>query len=185
MGVNERRHRGVGEIVAARELVSISGEQVTVPAAAAFTHLQFRRFAGCPFCNLHLRSIADRYDEIREHGILEVAVFHSAAEKLREYNEPQPFPVIADPERSLYKEFGVEPSLSAVLSPRSWGPLLRGLARKQKPLSVDPGAGPLGLPADFLIDAQGRIVAVKYGSHAYDQWSVEELLAVASSVSPT
>jgi len=183
MNINERGRRKVGEVVAARHLVSISGNQVAVPAPGALTHLQFRRFAGCPFCNLHLRSIANRYEEIRGLGILEVVVFHSAAEKLRNYNEPQPFPVIADPDRVLYKEFGVEPSLSAILSPRSWGPLLRGLALKTKPLGVDPGTGPLGLPADFLIDAQGRILALKYGEHAYDQWSVDELLAAANSAS--
>src|SRR5260370_10442324 len=32
------------------------------------------------------------------------------------------------------------------------------------------------LPADFLIAPSGRINAVKYGKHAYDQWSVDELL---------
>lgn len=37
----------------------------------------------------------------------------------------------------------------------------------------------LGLPADLLIAADGRVVAAKYGSHAYDQWSVDELLALA------
>ena len=39
--------------------------------------------------------------------------------------------------------------------------------------------GPLGLPADFLITPSGQIKAVKYGTDAYDQWSVDELLALA------
>ena len=30
--------------------------------------------------------------------------------------------------------------------------------------------------ADFLIEPGGRILACKYGSHAYDQWSVDEIL---------
>jgi hypothetical protein len=29
-----------------------------------------------------------------------------------------------------------------------------------------------------LIDPDGRLRAVKYGAHAYDQWSVDELLAL-------
>jgi hypothetical protein len=37
------------------------------------------------------------------------------------------------------------------------------------------------LPGDFLIDTDGRIVAQKYGVHAYDQWSVDELLAAAAA----
>ena len=39
--------------------------------------------------------------------------------------------------------------------------------------------GPTGLPAEFLIAADGLIKAVKYGRHAYDQWSVEEVLELA------
>ena len=41
---------------------------------------------------------------------------------------------------------------------------------------------PLGLPADFLIAPSGRINAVKYGTDAYDQWSVDELLTLAKGV---
>ena len=44
--------------------------------------------------------------------------------------------------------------------------------------------GILGLPADFLVDAQGRIVACKYGAHADDHWEVGELLQLASTVQP-
>lgn len=47
-------------------------------------------------------------------------------------------------------------------------------------------AGPLGegdhlaLPADFLVDDIGAIVALKYGAHADDQWSVDDVLDLAS-----
>jgi hypothetical protein len=44
------------------------------------------------------------------------------------------------------------------------------------------GGGPFGLPADFLIEPSGRISAVKYGTDAYDQWSVDELLGLAKGV---
>lgn len=40
----------------------------------------------------------------------------------------------------------------------------------------------LGLPADFLIDADGMVVALRYGWHADDQWSVDELLDIQRSV---
>jgi hypothetical protein len=39
----------------------------------------------------------------------------------------------------------------------------------------------LGLPADFLIASDGRILAAKYGRHANDQWEVDELLQLAAS----
>jgi len=38
---------------------------------------------------------------------------------------------------------------------------------------------PLGLPAEFLIDASGTIVASHYGEHSSDQWTVDEVLGMA------
>jgi hypothetical protein len=52
------------------------------------------------------------------------------------------------------------------------------IAKRRAPIPASPAKGGLGLPADVLIDADGRVVAVKYGEHAYDQWSVDELLAL-------
>ena len=37
--------------------------------------------------------------------------------------------------------------------------------------------GILGLPADFLIAPDGKILAAHYGKHAADQWTMEELLS--------
>jgi hypothetical protein len=53
-------------------------------------------------------------------------------------------------------------------------------AHRRAPLPLAPTNGNLGLPADLLITADGSVAAVKYGAHAYDQWSVDELLDLAS-----
>ncbi|NIH82487.1 peroxiredoxin-like family protein [Amycolatopsis viridis] len=167
--------------VSPRELVAVTGERVPVPDPARLVHLQFRRFAGCPICNLHLRSIVQRHDEISAAGIREVVFFHSPADELREYDLP--FAVVADPGKRYYREFGVESGGRALLHPRTWGAILRGSAltlvgRFRAPAARQEG-GRLGLPADFLIDPSGRVLASKHGEHAYDQWSVDELLAHA------
>ncbi|MGW7379091.1 hypothetical protein [Streptomyces sp. NPDC054794] len=47
-----------------------------------------------------------------------------------------------------------------------------------------PHGGRLGLPADFLIAPDGCVLAAKYGEHAYDQWSVDELLGLAATRTP-
>jgi peroxiredoxin len=169
-------------------LNAITGETVTVPdTAGALTHLQFRRFAGCPICNLHLRSITARVDEINAAGIREVVVFHSTASELRKYQDDMPFPVIGDPDKTLYRRFGVEASAKAVLNPHAWRALPVGwrhaignaVAHRRAPLPLAPTNGNLGLPADLLITADGSVAAVKYGVHAYDQWSVDEVLDLA------
>lgn len=177
------RHTGnrvePGAVLAGRELVAISGDRLRIPDADRLVHLQFRRFAGCPICNLHLQSIIQRHDEIVAAGIREVAVFHSAAADLLAHQDGMPFAVVADPDKRLYREFGVEPSLRALLDPRAWWPAIRGVLHKRRPLALDLHGGPLGLPADLLIASDGRVLARKYGVHAYDQWSVDELLVLA------
>jgi peroxiredoxin len=167
--------------VSARELVTITGARVRVPDPDHLIHVQFRRFAGCPICNLHLRSVVQRLDEIVAAGIREVVFFHSPAAELREYGLP--FAVVADPDKRYYREFGVESGRRAVLDPRAWGAILRGsaltLAGAFRPPAARPEGGRLGLPADFLIARSGRVLASKLGTHAYDQWSVDELLTHA------
>jgi len=100
-----------------------------------------------------------------------------------------PFAVVADPRRLLYAAFGVETSRRAVTHPRTWTtPLnpgaypvvLRGLRNGGSP-SPRHGETVLGLPADFLIDRTGQVLALRYGRHANDQWSVDELIARAST----
>jgi hypothetical protein len=52
-------------------------------------------------------------------------------------------------------------------------PSLRGAAGR--------GEEHLGLPADFLIGPDGRVLAARYGKYVDDQWSVDELLDLAKN----
>jgi peroxiredoxin len=182
----------IGDTIAPRVLTTIRSEAVPIPDSQRLVHLQFRRYAGCPICNLHLRSVARRHDDIKAAGIREVAVFHSPAEDMLPHQGDLPFAVIADPQRQLYAEFGVETSRRAVTHPRAWTtPLnpsvypvvLRGLRNGGSP-GPRHGETVLGLPADFLIDPAGRVVALRYGRHANDQWSVDELIELALPAIP-
>jgi peroxiredoxin len=120
-------------------------------------------------------------------SVREVAIFHSTADELLPHARDLPFPVIADPEKRLYAEFGVESATRALLDPRAWAPILRSVirslgmvVRKEQPSpALNPHGGRFGLPADFLIASDGRVLACKYGSHVYDQWSVDEILQLS------
>ncbi len=171
----------VGSKVAARTLTTISGADVAIPSPDATVHLQFRRFAGCPICNLHVRSVARRHGEIAEAGIVEVVVFHSSAEELRRYQSEMPFAVIADPQRELYREFGVESSIRSILHPKAWRAGARGMRWTTAGGALGLREAHLGMPADFLIGPDGTIRACKYGTHADDQWSVDEILDLAAT----
>ncbi|GAA4978846.1 hypothetical protein GCM10023205_53890 [Yinghuangia aomiensis] len=123
-------------------------------------------------------------------GIHEVVVFHTSAEELLKHTADLPFTVIGDPHKKLYRQFGVEAGARALLNPRAWWPMVHGIAvsagkllrRRGAVPSLNPEGGRYGLPADFLIDQTGTIVACYYGTHSSDQWSVDELLGFAGSV---
>jgi hypothetical protein len=160
---------------------NIHGVEVKIPASD-LVHLQFRRFAGCPVCNLHLRAFVKRIDEIKQAGVHEVVIFHSSEKELLEYQGQFPFDVVGDPTKKFYKEYGVESSLLAILNPGAWGAMLKGNLAKDKPkMPMMPNGGPLGLPADFLIAADGTLRGAHYGRHADDNWSVDDVLTLARS----
>lgn len=173
----------VGDTVAARTLTTIDGTDVAVPAGHGLVHLQFRRFAGCPICTLHLREVARRLEEITTAGVTEVVVFHSSADALRRYRADLPFAVVADPDRELYDEFDVRSSLRSILRPDAARAAGRAVRQIRSVRSLVGGLAPtenhLGKPADFLVGPDGAIRACKYGEHADDQWSVDELLKLA------
>ncbi|WP_216898194.1 peroxiredoxin-like family protein [Nocardia alni] len=170
--------------VSARVLTTIEGVEVPIPDPDRLIHLQFRRFAGCPVCSLHLRSIVSRHREIIGAGITEVVVFHSSAMELRKYTADLPLHVIADPDHVLYREFGVESGAQALLDPHAWSAIARGVTQELRAVRYEarpmpprnPEGGRFGLPADYLIASDGKVLAAKHGAHADDQWSVDELL---------
>ncbi len=179
-----------GDHVPPRELTTIRSDLVPLPAPGVLTHLVFRRFASCPICNVHLNSVARRHDEITAAGVREVVVFHSPVEAILPHQGQLPFDAIADPDYRLYREFGVEFSLRAVLDPRAWTAWLKPQAWRAGLREVrDPGgkwfsirgASMLGMPAELLIEPDGHVLAAKYGTHANDQWSVDDILRLASA----
>ncbi len=177
----------VGDVMPHRELVTIHGDLVALPDAERLVHLQFRRYSGCPVCNLHLSSVARRHDDILAAGVREIVVFHSKQEIMLDFQGQLPFPAIADPEKKLYSEFGVE-RMSPWLAfhPRSWR--AAGRALTQAPSlrgAMGKGEEHMGLPTDFLIGCDGQVLAAKYGQFVDDHWSVDELLALTRSLWPS
>lgn len=96
--------------------------------------------------------------------------------------------MVADPLKDLYRTLGVESSPRALFNPRLYpgvpavlAQVARTALRFRRAPRLAPTRGQRGLPADFLLDARGQVVAVKYGLHASDQWSVDQLLDHAAT----
>lgn len=158
-------------------LSDIYSRLVTIPTEGKWTHLQFRRFAGCPLCNLHLQSFIANALELESANIQEVVVFHSTQDQLKKESTENHLYFIADPEKHLYKRFGVETSAMSVMHPAAWIPAMKGVVTKGMRLPQK-AESMIGLPADFLIDPNGIVKAAFYGSHAYDQWEFNEVISL-------
>ena len=183
-------HGGPGHQLQQGDLLSpfivtlTSGAECAIPdPSARFVHLQFRRFAGCPICHTHLRTFVTHRDALRQAGVREIVFFHSSAALIARYSDDFPLDLVADPDRRYYRAFGVETSAGALMHLKVLGAIFRSMFREKWRLpKVENGR--LGLPADILIDGSGRVVAAKYGVHAYDQWSVSTVLSLARTAAP-
>jgi peroxiredoxin len=178
-----------GDLIPSCKFMDAEGHDIQIPDPTRLVHLQFRRFAGCLFCNIHLRSFETRHDEIAAAEIREVVVFRSTSERAQ-HHCGSPYTVILDPTGELYRAFGVEFGTSAVFGPHTILIALKnfvpGLLQRRigLPPSGQRTEALLGIPADFLVGTDGRLVACEYGNHANDGWSVDELLARARQHAP-
>jgi peroxiredoxin len=169
--------RKAGDIFPNLTLTTSQGKPLMVPVPGArFTHVQFRRWTGCPICNTHIASLRRNADRIASAGIYEVLFFHSSQQDVKSFHQDLPFDAVADPGKRYYREVGVEQSWAYAMHPRVLWAALKGMGSR---FNLAMTGGPTGLPAEFLIASDGLIKAVKYGRHAFDQWSVEELLELA------
>jgi peroxiredoxin len=172
----------VGDKFPAMSLTTTKGKELSIPVSGAkFTHVQFRRFSRCPICDTHIAFLRAASQKLLEHGIHEVLFFHSTRSEVQSFHTNLPFDAVADPIKRYYQRVGVEKSYFASLHPSALWAGIVGMAKGRFGLRAT--GGPFSLPAEFLVASDGRIVAAKYGLHAYDQWSVDELLKLTVSTS--
>lgn len=171
----------VGNFLPSIKLSSVNQGEIDIPSPGTITHLQFRRFAGCPMCNLHLHEFKTRAPELSAANIQEVVVFHSTAEQLQEFQQDTPFAMIADPGKQLYRQFAVQESLWAAAHPVA---LFTAIYAYIKGFRGTPNADETvkGLPAEFLINEKGEMLAVHYGRHGSDHWSFDEVIRKAKAM---
>ena len=174
----------VGDKFPLMSLTTTRGKELSIPVPGSkFTHVQFRRFSGCPICNTHIASLRAAAHKLQERGIYEVLFFHSTTSEVQSFHNDLPFEAIADPEKRFYRQVGAEQSYFASLHPSAlWAAFLSSVKGR---MGLKMTGGPFGLPAEFLVASDGRILAAKYGLHAYDQWSVDELVRLTATKNET
>lgn len=136
--------------------------------------ISFYRYASCPLCNLRVSELMYYQDEWGEHGMEMLAFFESPRESIEKYVGQQntPFPIIPDPERDVYKAYGVETSLFGWIKGGMKLSLFKEAAQRGFKGGRMEGDRTL-IPADFIIDEDSNIVAVYYGSDISDHMPID------------
>lgn len=144
---------------------SISGKPVM---------LSFFRFASCPFCNLRVNELVNRFDEFGDDFTI-IAIFDSPLDNLTKHTagHKAPFPILADKANKYYQEYSIEHSVLGMLKgmffrmPR----LIKGMFKGYVPIVIK---GSLTtMPADFLIDRNGIIQTAYYGKDEGDHLPID------------
>ncbi len=119
---------------------------------------------------LSVRQFAQRKDEFYSRGVALVRIFHSPVESLRSFGKGEhavPFPVLADPEKQVYRAYAVHRGVADVLAMfkpsslgRAWEAHRAGIRVRFRDSIRD---GMTGRPADFLSDAEAKILRLHRG----------------------
>lgn len=143
--------------------------------------LAFFRYASCPLCNLRVNDLVRRHQSFIDAGIEVLAVFQSDSESITKHvgQQAPPFKLITDPDQRLYRLFGVERSTAGFLNPTNLVGLAKAMGKGFAPGMPD---GPLNtIPADFLLEADGTLADVYYGSNIGDHIPFERVDAFMAS----
>ena len=159
----------------ALDLVDIHGEPIAIGGRGRRTLLSFFRDAACPFCNFRVYELTHHHQALSALGLDVVAVFGSSREDVLHFiaRHPRPFRIAADPAGTTHARYGIERSLLRKLKA-----IVTRVPTLLKGLRI---VGLAGLntnnlmPADFLIDEEGRIVETWYGSDAGDRIPFERV----------
>jgi peroxiredoxin len=173
----EKISLGPGDKVIEFKLPSLNGGEFDLNSyiGAPFM-ISFFRFASCPFCNLRMRDLVRLNDELKD-TFQHIAIFESPLKTMQKHAKrlSSPFPVLSDPQRVVYKKYGVQRSVLGMIkgmtvhSPT----ILKGMLKGFVPTEVSRRY--LTMPANFLIDETGIIRAAYYGQHEGDHMPLDEV----------
>jgi peroxiredoxin len=159
----------------ALDLFDIYGQPIAIGGAGRRTLLSFFRDAACPFCNFRIYELTHHHASLAALGLDIVAVFGSTQNEVLRFvaRHPRPFRVAADPLGASHERYGIERSL--------WRKIRAIVTRVPTLIRGLRIVGLAGLdtnnlmPADFLIDEDGRIVEAWYGRDAGDRIPLERV----------
>lgn len=143
--------------------------------------LSFFRDATCPFCNLRVYELTKKYPDLEKKGLVMLAFFNSPKDRIVRFvgKKSRPFPLIADPEKSVYDLYSVQSSMLGLMismftrMPRMIKAMMLGFTPSMRGDMTQ-------MPADFLIGPDLKVKGIYYGKDIADHIPVSILETFAS-----
>jgi peroxiredoxin len=170
----------IGSVAPAFSAETIGGRRVSLEQLRGRPLLlKFYRFATCPVCNLHMHQFIQEHDQVAAAGLTTVVFYHSPADKLAgAQREAAPFDLVPDPKKRTFRDYGVETGLRGFVSPAVMRDYARAMLAGYPPGLFTSDGGMIGNPADFIVDASGRIAMARYGKHYADSLDAQDVVRV-------
>ena len=171
-------------------VVDINGEKVEINKDnGKKILLSFFRYSGCPWCNLAIYRLTEMAPDLEMQGVKVVCFVQSTQENIEKnvinrHDLKPPFNVVPDPDKIIYDLYGVEESALKYFTSLRKAPewIYSSYKLHFKQPEVD-GSATL-VPAQFLIDSDGTIIKVHYGTDYADDMTYSEIKdAIASYMS--
>lgn len=141
--------------------------------------LVFTRSAGCPICNLYIHQLQEFVDSFKQKDIKVLIATQSSPENTKKYieNEEFPYTFLPDPNRVLYKLYGVESSAGKLIKGYVFkggrGKSKKGQELYKETFKQEGDTDIIG--ADFFIDEDGKLIKARYGKHLGDRPTIDEI----------
>src|SRR5580704_13083026 len=163
------------------QLENLKGQMVSFQEYQGMNLLiKFYRFANCPVCNLHLRNSVRNHDKLQNEGLSVVVIFHSPQWRTKKtISQDLPFEILSDPGKKIFRSYGVSASLGGMFSWAVWRDYALAMMAGYPSGMLSHDGGITGLPADFIIGKDGKILYTHYGKDYADSLTVEMVTKVA------
>ncbi len=171
-------------------VVDINGEKVEINKDnGKKIFLSFFRYSGCPWCNLAIYRLTEMAPDLEAQGVKVVCFVQSTQENIEKniinrHDVKPPFTIVSDPNKIIYDLYGVEESALKYFTSLRKAPewIYSSFKLNFKQPEVD-GSVTL-VPAQFLIDSDGTIIKVHYGTDYADDMTYSEIqVALALNIS--
>lgn len=136
--------------------------------------LGFFRNVNCPFCNMRVHQLMKMREKMDEHNTRMIIFFESDPKVILRssfHQQISPIPLIGDPEKQVYSQWGVERSMMKMVKTMMSSANRQAVKEGQQlglPKEKDKDASMDLVPADFLIDENFIIQKAHYGSNLND-----------------